>query len=98
MKYAIALFFALSLSFNLSLAQDTKRNITNVKGDIDDALTYLQDLRTAVLTGLKAGKSVEQLTDSITMEKYKDWANYDNWRALNVQGMARHLKAVGAVN
>lgn len=69
-----------------------------VKSDIDDALSYLAELRTAVLKGLKSGKSVEQLTDSIMMEKYKSWAAYDNWRELNIQGMARHLQAVGAVN
>lgn len=69
-----------------------------VKRDIDDALAYLQELRAAVLKGLKAGKSVAQLSDSIRMEKYKSWASYDNWRALNIQGMARHLRAVDAVN
>jgi len=69
-----------------------------VKSDIDDALAYLQELRSAVLAGLKDGKSVEQLHDSITMEKYSTWANFDNWRTLNIQGMARHLKAIGAVN
>lgn len=68
-----------------------------VKADIDDALAYLQELRNAVLKGLKAGKSVAQLTDSITMEKYKNWANYDRWLALNIAGMARHLKQTGAV-
>ena len=68
------------------------------KADIDDALTYLQELRVAVLKGLKAGKSVAELTNSITLAKYKNWANYDNWRVLNIQGMARHLRAVGAVN
>ncbi len=69
-----------------------------VKADIDDALAYLEELRAAVLEGLKAGKSVEQLSDSIMMEKYKGWANFDNWRTLNIQGMARHLKEIGAAN
>lgn len=68
-----------------------------VKKDIDDALAYLEELRSTVLSGLKAGKSVEQLSNSIKLEKYKSWANYDSWRALNIQGMARHLKSVGAV-
>lgn len=67
-----------------------------VKNDIDDSLTYLQELRAEVLKGLQAGKSIAELTGSIMMEKYKSWANYDNWRALNIEGMARHLKAVGA--
>ena len=69
-----------------------------VKSDIDDALAYLRELRAAVLKGLKSGQSIDQLTSNITMTKYKNWANYDNWRTLNIQGMARHLKAIGAVN
>ncbi len=69
-----------------------------VKSDVDDALAYLQELRAAVLKGLKAGQSVDELSDSIKMTKYRDWANYDNWRKLNIQGMARYLKASGAVD
>jgi hypothetical protein len=29
------------------------------------------------------------------MEKYRTWASYDNWRELNVQGMARYLMESG---
>ena len=67
-----------------------------VKSDIDDSLTYLQELRAEVLKGLQAGKSMAELTSSIMMEKYKSWANYDSWRALNIEGMARHLTNIGA--
>ena len=69
-----------------------------VKSDVDDALAYLQELRAAVLKGLKAGKSVDELSNSIKMAKYQDWANYANWRKLNIQGMARYLKATGALD
>jgi len=69
-----------------------------VKSDVDDALAYLQELRAAVLKGLKTGKSVDELSDSIKMTKYRDWANYDNWLKLNIQGMARYLQASGAVD
>ena len=69
-----------------------------VKADVDDALAYLQELRAEVLKGLKAGKSVDELSNSIKMTKYRDWANYDNWLKLNIQGMARYLKASGAVD
>ena len=68
------------------------------KGDVGDGLAYLEELRAAVLEGLKAGKSVDDLSQEIMMEKYKDWGSYEQWRALNVQGMARHLKESGAVN
>ena len=69
-----------------------------VKSDVSDGLAYLAALRTAVLQGLKAGKSVDDLSKNIMMEKYKNWASYGQWRALNVQGMARHLRESGAVN
>ena len=69
-----------------------------VKHDATGGRIYLEDLRADVLTGLQAGKTVEELSQTIMMDKYKDWGNYDQWRALNVQGMARHLKESGAVN
>lgn len=68
-----------------------------VKRDVTNAIAYLEELRAAALEGLQAGKSVEQLKSEITMEKYRNWAAYDQWRALNVQGMARHLLESGAV-
>lgn len=69
-----------------------------VRSDAGDGLTYLVELREAVLSGLKAGKSVDELSNSIQMEKYRDWAFYDRWRVPNIQGMARHLQESGAVN
>ena len=58
----------------------------------------LRELRAAVLEGLRAGKSVPDLKAEIKMEKYRDWGSYDSWRALNVEGMARHLVESGLVN
>ena len=68
------------------------------KADVGAGIAYLEALRAAVLAGLESGKSVETLSEEITLEKYKDWASYDQWRALNIQGMARHLRESGAVN
>ena len=68
-----------------------------VKRDVGLGLAYLEELRAEVLRGLQAGKSVDELKRSVTMEKYRDWANYEQWRALNVEGMARHLQESGAV-
>jgi glyoxylase-like metal-dependent hydrolase (beta-lactamase superfamily II) len=68
-----------------------------VKRDVGEGIAYLEELRAAVLKGLRDGKTVEQLQQEVTMAKYKDWAAYDSWRALNVQGMARHLTESGAV-
>ena len=71
---------------------------TGVKRDVEQGLVYLQELRAEVKKGLEAGKTVEQLKASVTMDKYKTWGSYDSWRALNVEGMARHLKESGGLN
>lgn len=69
-----------------------------VKADATDVRIYIEKLREQVLAGLKEGKSVSDLKKSITMDEYKSWGWTYNWRAENIQGMARHLKAVGEVN
>jgi hypothetical protein len=68
-----------------------------VKSDVTDGRVYLEELRAAVLEGLRAGKSVDELAQSITMDQYKDWISYDDWRELNVRGMARYLQESDAV-
>jgi glyoxylase-like metal-dependent hydrolase (beta-lactamase superfamily II) len=68
-----------------------------IKSDVDDGMAYLKEMRAAVLKGLKAGMSVDQLRQTITMAKYKDWAAYDQWLKLNIEGMARHLNESGAI-
>ena len=68
-----------------------------VKEDVTAGRIYMEELREQVLQGLKSGKSVDELASSVTMDNYKDWGSYDQWRELNVRGMARHLDAVGAV-
>lgn len=69
-----------------------------VKDDVTLGRVYMEELRAEVLAGLQSGASVDELTESVTMDKYADWGSYEQWRALNVQGMARHLTEIGAVN
>jgi glyoxylase-like metal-dependent hydrolase (beta-lactamase superfamily II) len=68
-----------------------------VKRDVRLGLNYLRELRAQVLQGLESGLSLEELKQSVTMDDYRDWQNYAQWRALNVEGMARHLMESGAV-
>ncbi len=63
-----------------------------VKSDATDVRKYIEELRRQVMLGLKAGKTEDELARSVTMEAYRDWGQYDAWRALNVRGMARFLK------
>jgi glyoxylase-like metal-dependent hydrolase (beta-lactamase superfamily II) len=54
---------------------------------------YREELRTAVAEGLAAGRTLEQLKQSVTMDRYKDWEFYQQWRADNVTGMYQLLTA-----
>jgi uncharacterized protein YnzC (UPF0291/DUF896 family) len=66
-----------------------------VKADATDARVYMEKLKERVRDGLKAGKSVDDLATSVTMDEYKDWQQYAAWRELNVRGMARFLQETG---
>jgi glyoxylase-like metal-dependent hydrolase (beta-lactamase superfamily II) len=63
--------------------------------DLDDAMTYMQDLMTGVLKGLKAEKTVSEITEELTLDDYKNWLQYEAWRPLNIQGMAKYLQSTG---
>ncbi|WP_425659912.1 hypothetical protein [Roseobacter sp. EG26] len=67
------------------------------KADLDDAYTYMVELQAAVLEGLKAGSSTEQLKAEATMDAYKGWGQYDAWREQNIDGMVRYLRSSGQV-
>ena len=67
------------------------------KADVSAGRVYLEELRAAVLEGLQAGKSIDELAQSVMMSQYQDWGSYEQWRELNVRGMARHLQESGAV-
>lgn len=68
------------------------------KADLEDALGYMNDLRAAVLEGLKAGKSLDELKTEVTMADYAGWGQYEAWRELNIEGMAAYLEGAGLVN
>jgi glyoxylase-like metal-dependent hydrolase (beta-lactamase superfamily II) len=56
------------------------------RSDIDDSTRYLEELLAAVAEGVAAGRSLEELQETVLMEDYADWARYDAWRAENVEG------------
>lgn len=62
------------------------------KEDASDQRAYLEDLYTAVLQGVREGRSLMEMQDTITLDDYKDWIQYDAWRALNVEGMYRQIR------
>lgn len=62
-----------------------------VKRDVTEHREYMEELIAAVSDGVAQGKSVEELQESITMDAYKHWEQYDAWRAENVAGTYERL-------
>jgi glyoxylase-like metal-dependent hydrolase (beta-lactamase superfamily II) len=54
---------------------------------------YREELRAAVAAGLAQGRTLDELKQSVTMDQYKDWEFYQQWRADNVTGMYQILTA-----
>ena len=63
------------------------------KADVDDTTRYLEELLAAVTEAVGAGMSLEETQAAVLMEDYSGWAQYDAWRALNVQGVYEQLTA-----
>jgi glyoxylase-like metal-dependent hydrolase (beta-lactamase superfamily II) len=60
-----------------------------VKADVGAFRGYLELLRNGVVAGARAGKTVDQIKQSLDLSAYKSWGGYKNWRDLNVEGMYR---------
>jgi glyoxylase-like metal-dependent hydrolase (beta-lactamase superfamily II) len=59
------------------------------KADATAHRQYLEELYDAVLAGLRAGQSVEEMQAVITLDAYRDWSQYEAWRPMNIEGMAK---------
>lgn len=62
------------------------------KADVAASRRYIEELRAEVLAQMRAGKPLEEIKQIVTMEAYKDWGSYADWRELNIEGMYRHLQ------
>ncbi len=62
------------------------------KADLADHRRYLETLRDQVKAGMAAGKSVDELKQTVTMSDYASWGMYKEWREANVAGMYRLLQ------
>ena len=61
------------------------------KADAGDHRAYLEDLYAAVLEAARAGRSLDDMKQTIKLEKYKDWGQYKAWFPLNIEGMANNI-------
>jgi glyoxylase-like metal-dependent hydrolase (beta-lactamase superfamily II) len=62
------------------------------KADVSATREYFEDLVAAVSSGIAAGKSLEELKQTVRLEKYRDWVNYERLRANNVEAAYLNLK------
>ncbi|MEJ1994909.1 MAG: MBL fold metallo-hydrolase [Limibacillus sp.] len=65
------------------------------QSDSEEALAYLQWLKEAVASQLRAGKSVDEIVANLDTSRWSNMMAYDQWMDLNIQGMARWLEASG---
>jgi hypothetical protein len=47
----------------------------------------MEDLYAAVLEQARAGKSLEEMQQTIRLDKYKEWLRYEKFLPLNIEGM-----------
>lgn len=65
---------------------------TGTKADATEAREYLEALRDSVQAEIDAGKSDEDIIATLRMPDYADWANYEEWLPLNVEGALSALR------
>ena len=61
------------------------------RADVAAFRGYMEDLRAEVLASLRAGRSLEETQQVVTMDAYSDWGQYENWLPLNIAGMYQRL-------
>jgi len=61
------------------------------KSDVTEGREYFEYLRDQVSAGMAAGKSLDELRRTLMLDRYKDWANYDKLRVMNIEAAYRNL-------
>ena len=59
----------------------------STRQDMVDHRRCHEDFYNAVVAAVRAGQSLEEMKASITLNEYKDWGSFGNWRELNVEGV-----------
>lgn len=62
------------------------------RADVRDHRQYVEDLYAAVLNGTRAGKSLDELKQSISLPKYASWSQYKAWLPLNIEGVYNRIR------
>lgn len=66
-------------------------SVMGTVADVAEHRAYLEELRSGVQAAMNAGKSLDDIKRSVTLDAYRNWGSYDSWRELNIEGMYRFL-------
>lgn len=61
------------------------------KADVREYLAYLEDLYSAVIDGIRAGKTLDRLKREIRLPRYRRLRHYKEWLPLNIEGVYERL-------
>lgn len=62
------------------------------KQDVSDHRRYLEDLYDGVLAAAREGQSLDEIKQSLTLDAYSDWGQYEAWRPMNIEGVYRRVQ------
>ena len=65
--------------------------VVGTKTDAANHRKYFEALRDAVSKEISQGKSLKEMQKSIQLDKFKHFGNYQEWLALNIEGMYNML-------
>jgi len=63
------------------------------KAVVTETREYFEYLVAQVSAGIRSGRPLADLKESITLDRYKDWANYERLRRMNVEAAYLNLTA-----
>ena len=70
----------------------TGHAMMGTKADIVALQAYLEDLAVGVAAGVAAGKSLQEIQESLTLDKYRDWERYDTQRRPHIAAVFATLQ------
>ncbi|MDX1541253.1 MAG: MBL fold metallo-hydrolase [Geminicoccaceae bacterium] len=62
------------------------------KKHVTEHRQYLEDLYNAVMQAAREEKTIEEMQAEITLDQYSEWGQFEDWRAMNIEGMARQVQ------
>lgn len=62
------------------------------KADVTEGREYFEYLRDQVSAAMAKGVSLDEMRKSLMLERYKDWANYERLRVMNIEAAYNNLR------